>query len=85
VNEAAGWAQNLPTGALTIRLKQTMISALRDGLTVAQSGIEFLEAKYGEDLGKKETVEEEEGNLGPPEECGAESEWTSRIGMETFR
>jgi hypothetical protein len=89
VNEAAGRAENLPKGALTIRLKQSMLSALRDGLAVALAGVDLLGMEMAEKR-RKEKEEEEDGedeDPGPPRGCGSrgESQWTSELGMELYK
>jgi hypothetical protein len=91
VNEAAGRAHNLPKGTLTVRVKQSMVGALRDGLAVAKAGLEFLGREFGvgNDEGpekrKNDEALEEDDPVEPPLGCGNESRWTSTVGMRLFR
>ncbi|CAK5006752.1 unnamed protein product [Meloidogyne enterolobii] len=65
LSEAASNAKNIPKGALSIRLKQSMISSLRDGLAVAKAGIKSF--KQNNSL-----------KFNPPKGCQhSVSEWTN--------
>uniref|UniRef100_A0A7E4ZUX8 LITAF domain-containing protein n=1 Tax=Panagrellus redivivus TaxID=6233 RepID=A0A7E4ZUX8_PANRE len=74
VNQGASDATNLPTGFLSIRLKQSAISALRDALTVIKRGVSVLEEYHGKVL--------------PPSQCaniGHSNEWTNAVGTKFYK
>ncbi|KAF7637427.1 LITAF domain-containing protein [Meloidogyne graminicola] len=72
ISESASKAKNIPKGSLSIRLKQSMISALRDGLAVARTGIK----SFKQNLNK---------NIDPPKGCQHSiSDWTNFNGEKLF-
>lgn len=78
INEESSNAENLPLGFLSVRLRQTLSSSLRDALVVASDGIEFLQRSENE--WKK--------NIEPPSRCSPSSlidEWTSKIGTKFYK
>lgn len=77
VNEASSNAKNLPQGFLTVRLRQSLSSSLRDALIVASDGIEFLrKTNQWTNIPK------------PPSNCSSTSildEWTSKVGTKFYK
>ncbi|KAI1696147.1 ligand-gated ion channel domain-containing protein [Ditylenchus destructor] len=72
VNEASGSAKNIPNGFLSVRLRQSANSALRDALMVARDGTNYLSGVTAQ----------------PPSGCtkiGISDPWTSKIGDEFYR
>ena len=74
MNQGASQAENLPSGFLTVKLKQDALSALRDALIVIKNGVRVLEKFKGKIL--------------PPEECSSTSvsnEWTNEVGTMFYK
>uniref|UniRef100_A0A915E3C5 BPTI/Kunitz inhibitor domain-containing protein n=1 Tax=Ditylenchus dipsaci TaxID=166011 RepID=A0A915E3C5_9BILA len=79
VNEASASAKNIPTGFLSIRLRQSMSSALRDALVVARDGMQFFATEQQGSNNKSAPL--------PPSQCSGTSitdEWTNRIGKQFY-
>lgn len=78
INEDSSNAENLPIGFLSVRLRQTLSSSLKDALIVASEGVEFLRRRENE--GKK--IPE------PPSRCSPTSvidEWMTKIGTKFYK
>jgi hypothetical protein len=82
VNEASSTAKNIPTGFLSIRLRQSLSSALRDALVVARDGMEYLA-----NVQKRAELENRTVPM-PPSQCAGTSitdEWTNKVGNRFYK
>ncbi|VDK19419.1 unnamed protein product, partial [Anisakis simplex] len=72
LSEQASLASHLPTGCLSVRLRQNALSALRDAMMIIRNGIGML-TDY---------------DIDPPKQCSGNmvnSEWTNTLGNKLYR